>query len=118
MGNLGRLGTSHTMGNLGRHGTTSRRGSRECFRGTVTNAGWSLADCVMQTDEGSAGGPAMPAGAAALAKAQAARRKRFKESYSIIYKHELDEDHRSHIAQNHFQDGPGATSGSWCLRVA
>ena len=74
--------------------------------------GWSLADCVMQTDEGSAGGPAMPGiapgAAAANAKALAAQRKRFKESYSILYKHELDEDHRSHIAQNHFQDGPAA----------
>ena len=70
--------------------------------------GWSLADCVRQIDEGSAGGPAMPGAAAALAKAQSCQHKRFKDSYAIITQHELDTDHRSHMSQNHFQDGPGA----------
>ena len=70
--------------------------------------GWSLADCVRQVDEGSVGGPAMPTGNAALTKAQACQRKRLKDSYAIITAHELDTDHRSHMSQNHFQDGPGA----------
>ena len=49
----------------------------------------------------------MPGGAAG-AKAQAARRRRLKESYGLIATHELDVDHRSHMAKNHFQNGPDA----------
>ena len=47
-------------------------------------------------------------GGAANAKALTARRKRLKELYALLYKHELDTDHRTHIYQNHFQDGDGA----------
>ena len=54
------------------------------------------------------GGPPIPVGGAANAKALTARRKRLKELYALLYKHELDADHRTHIYQNHFQDGDGA----------
>ena len=76
--------------------------------GRTDDRGWSLADCANQTDEGGVGGPPMPAAGAAAAKAQTARRKRLKELYALLYKHELDADHRTHIYQNHFQDGDGA----------
>ena len=76
--------------------------------GRTDERGWSLADCANQTDEGGVGGPPMPAAGAAAAKAQTARRKRLKELYALLYKHELDTDHRTHVYQNHFQDGDGA----------
>ena len=41
-------------------------------------------------------------------KATTARRKGLKELYALLYKHELDTDHRTHVYQNHFQDGDGA----------
>ena len=69
--------------------------------------GYSLADCFQLLDEGSAGGPAIPGGAAA-AKAQIARRRRLKESYGLLVRHELDEEHRAEMKANHFQDGPAA----------
>ena len=69
--------------------------------------GYSLADCFQLLDEGSAGGPALPGGAA-LAKAQIARRRRLKESYGLLVRHELDEEHRAEMKANHFQDGPAA----------
>ena len=75
--------------------------------GRTDERGWSLADCLNRVDEGSVGGPPMPAGAAGQ-KAQACRRKRLKESYSLVTVHELDVDHRTHMAQNHFQIGPDA----------
>ena len=75
--------------------------------GRTDDRGWSLADCANQIDEGGAGGPAMPGGAAGN-RAQTSRRKRLKELYALLYKHELDTDHRTHIYQNHFQDGDGA----------
>ena len=77
--------------------------------GKTDERGWSLADCLNQVDEGSAGGPAMPGGGAA-AKAINLRRKRLKDSYSLLAKHELDKDHRQHMKQNHFQEG-------WSCRV-
>eukprot|EP00900_Chrysochromulina_parva_P012988 jgi/Chrpa1/21690/Chrysochromulina_OHIO_Genome00028089-RA len=65
--------------------------------GGATDAeGWSLADCLMRTDDGAvdALGNPMPgvaaipaAGGAAGAQARACRRKRLKESYSFIIKH-------------------------------
>jgi len=65
--------------------------------GGATDAeGWSLADCLMRTDDGAvdAVGNPMPgvaaipaAGGAAGAQARACRRKRLKESYSFIIKH-------------------------------
>ena len=70
--------------------------------GKTDERGWSLADCLNRVDEGGAAGPAMPGGAAG-GKAAACRRKRLKESYSLVTIHELDVDHRSHMAQNHFQ---------------
>ena len=76
--------------------------------GRTDERGWSLADCANQTDEGGVGGPAIPVGGAANAKALTARRKRLKELYALLYKHELDTDHRTHVYQNHFQDGDGA----------
>ena len=75
--------------------------------GKTDERGWSLADCLNRLDEGGAAGPPLPGGAAG-AKAAACRRKRLKESYSLVTVHELDVDHRSHMAQNHFQNGPDA----------
>jgi hypothetical protein len=75
--------------------------------GKTDDRGWSLADCLTLVDEGSAGGPAMPGGAAAN-KALIARRRRLKDSYSLLIVHELDADHKRHMKQNHFQDGPAA----------
>ena len=56
--------------------------------GEVDDRGWSLADYLMGQDEGSPGGPALPAGGGAGAtqriKAQQAQRKRAKSAYSVI----------------------------------
>ena len=82
-------------------------------RQTVEDGPWSLADCLSRVDEGSAGGPAIPAGAGGNA-ARTAQRVRLKESYALVAKHELDVDHRSHMAQNHFQNGPDA----WDYNIA
>ena len=77
--------------------------------GKTDERGYSLADCLNRTDEGAAGGPPIPAGGGALPqKAQACRRRRLKEAYALIATHELDEDHRTHMATNHFQNGPDA----------
>ena len=46
--------------------------------------GYSLADHMLGIDEGSPGGPPMPAGGAQAAKAATARRGRQKESYGMI----------------------------------
>lgn len=75
--------------------------------GKTDDRGWSLADCFNQVDEGSAGGPAIPGGAAGP-KALAAQRKRLKDSYSLLVVHELDKDYKLHLKQNFFQDGPAA----------
>ena len=75
--------------------------------GKSDERGYSLADCLNQTDEGSPGGPAFPLGAPGI-KARACRRKRLNDSYSLVATHELDKDHRTHMYQNHFQDGPAA----------
>jgi hypothetical protein len=75
--------------------------------GKTDDRGWSLADAFTQVDEGSAGGPALPGGAAGQ-KAGALRRRRLKDSYSLLVVHELDEDYKIHLKQNFFQDGPGA----------
>ena len=53
--------------------------------GRTDDHGWSLADCANQIDEGGAGGPAMPGGAAAN-RALTSRRKRLKELYALLYK--------------------------------
>ena len=77
--------------------------------GRSDKRGWSLADCLMGIDEGGAGAgaPAIPGGAAGNA-AQTSFRRRQKDSYSLLAKHELDADLRQYIHQNHFQDGPNA----------
>ena len=76
--------------------------------GVSDERGWSLADALSRTDEGSAGGPAIVIGNADGRKAMALYRRRQKDSYSLIAVHELDADHRTHMAQNHFQVGPDA----------
>ena len=73
--------------------------------GRVDERGWSLADPLSGIDEGSAGGPVIAGSAAEQRKAQAALRKRSKESYGIIVKHLTDASHLSHIHNNHFQIG-------------
>ena len=78
-----------------------------CAAGETDDRGYSLADTFLLVDEGSAGGPALPGGAAG-AKAASARRRRLKDSYSLLTMHELDQDHVDHMTQNHFQDGPAA----------
>ena len=67
--------------------------------GDSDDRGWSLADTFLRIDEGATdaqgipapAAPAMPNGAAALAKAQAARRSRLKNSYKLITQHISDE---------------------------
>ena len=76
--------------------------------GMNDDRGWSLADALNRRDEGSAGGPAIVANNADGRKALAAYRKRQNDAYSLIAVHELDKDHRTHMAQNHFQNGPDA----------
>ena len=75
--------------------------------GRADERGWSLADALTRLDEGGALGPPLPGGAGA-AKAAAAFRKRQKESYGLVTKHQLDPDHVSHMRLNHFQQGPDA----------
>ena len=73
--------------------------------------GFSLADHLLGIDEGGPAGPAMPAGAAANAKAVAARRKRQRSSYGLLVRHlagGTSADHITHLKQNHFQDGMAA----------
>ena len=75
----------------------------------VDDRGWSLADTFRVLDEGSAGGPAMPAPATADGrKAVQARRRRLKEAYGLLVKHVLDADHVTHMKQTHFQQGVAA----------
>ena len=77
--------------------------------GVSDDRGWSLADCFNRVDEGGAAGPPLPAaGTADGRKALASQRKRLSESYSLLTTHELDKDHRTHMSQNHFQNGPDA----------
>ena len=67
--------------------------------GSVDRRGYSLADCLNRVDEGSAGGPALPGGTGVVTQmARAEQRQRLKQSYSMVVKHELDKDHRSHMA--------------------
>ena len=68
-----------------------------------------MADCLNGDDEGGALGPALPVGAGA-AKAQQLRRKRLKDSYSLLVMHELDADHKLHM-----RSGPGLVAESRLL---
>ena len=63
--------------------------------------GFSLADHFDDIDEGGAaiGAPAMPANATELRKAQAARRRRQKDSYGLLTKHLLHKEHLQHITR-------------------
>ena len=72
--------------------------------------GFSLADHYDDVDEGGGAiaAPAMPAAPGELRKAQAARRRRQKDSYGLLTKHLLHKEHLQHITQNFFQDGRGA----------
>ena len=76
--------------------------------GKTDDRGYSLADCFNNTDEGSPGGPAIAGGGVAAQRATALRRRRLKDSYSLLVRHELDADHREYMKANHFQDGPAA----------
>ena len=67
--------------------------------------GWSFADHLNGVDEGGPLGPALPAAPAQLQKAQAALRKRAKESYGLLTKHVLHGGHLRHMKASHFQDG-------------
>ena len=66
--------------------------------------GWSLSDHLNGIDECSPGGPPAPGGAAGQ-KAQAAYRKRQKESYGILIKHITARTITDTLTRNHFQDG-------------
>ena len=78
------------------------------FRENRRRRGWSLANTLLAVDEGSAGGPALPGGAAAT-KAQGLRRRRMKDSYALLVTHVLDRDHTPAYAAESF---PG-----WFCRV-
>ena len=69
--------------------------------------GWSLADHFGAVDEGSPGGPPIPGGAAGV-RANAALRKRQKDSYQLLVKHITSPDLITTLQQNHFQDGQNA----------
>jgi len=68
---------------------------------------WSLPDHLLAQDEGSAGGPAIPGGAAGI-KATAALRKRQKASNKIVTLHIVNEDIVDTMRKDHFQNGLGA----------
>ena len=75
------------------------------------DSGSSLADHLLDTDMGggAAGAPPMPAGATADdRKMQRLRNTRARESYSIIYAHITNDDARSALHSNYFQQGHNA----------
>ena len=77
--------------------------------GRTDDRGWSLADHLMQVDEGSPGVPLPIGNATEMRKANAARRRRQKDSYAILTKHITRcHEHLKYIRTNHFQDGQGA----------
>ena len=69
--------------------------------------GWSLSDHLLGNDEGGPTGPAIPGGAAGV-KAQAALRKRQKESYGIQTRHILRATITDELSRSHFQMGRAA----------
>ena len=69
--------------------------------------GWSYADHFKGDDEGGPTGPAFPGGAQGT-KAQAAYRKRQKESYGILTRHILAVDIVDVLSRDHFQNGHDA----------
>ena len=70
--------------------------------------GWSYADHFSGQDEGGPNGPAFPANPADNRKAQAAYRKRQKESYGILTRHILATDIVDVLSRDHFQKGKDA----------
>ena len=76
--------------------------------GEVDDRGYSLADEYEGTAEGGPAGPAMPAAPADLRKAQAAQRRRQKESYSLLTMTMEVKTQVDYLRQNHFQDGRAA----------
>ena len=82
-------------------------------RPTRAWAVWSLADTLLAVDEGSAGGPPLPGGAAAI-EAQGLRRRRLKDSYALLVTHVLDRDHALHMRQNHFRGWSCRTRSCIC----
>ena len=74
----------------------------------VDDRGWSIADHILDIDEGGAAPGATPMPGIRdpqLRKAQAARLKRGKRAYGILLKHITDPDHISHITLTYFQQG-------------
>ena len=77
--------------------------------GKTDDRGYSIADTLLEQDEGAANGPAFPVGVPAeLRKAQAAARRRQKDAFSILLRHQMHPDHVKHLSANHFQDGVNA----------
>ena len=77
--------------------------------GKTDDRGYSIADTLLEQDEGAANGPAFPVGVPAeLRKAQAAARRRQKDAFSILLRHQTHPDHVKHLSANHFQDGVNA----------
>ena len=76
--------------------------------GEVDDRGYSLADEFDGTAEGGPLGPAMPGAATELRKAQAAARRRQKESYSLLTMTMEVKTQVDYLRQNHFQDGRAA----------
>ena len=76
--------------------------------GRTDDRGWSLADCANQIDEGGAGGPPMPGGAAGN-RAQTSRRKRLKE----LYAHATSQTEHAHrLSSAEASDSPSAPRGA------
>ena len=77
--------------------------------GKTDDRGYSIADTLLEQDEGAANGPAFPVGVPAeLRKAHAASRRRQKDAFSILLRHQTHPDHVKHLSANHFQDGVNA----------
>ena len=77
------------------------------FGSKTDDRGWSLSDHLNGVDEGSPLGPAIPGGAIGV-KAQAAYRKRQKESYGIVVKNITRKDITDTLTRDHFQNGRNA----------
>ena len=76
--------------------------------GEVDDRGYSIADEYDGTAEGGPSGPAMPAAATELRKAEAAQRRRQRESYSLLTMTMDLKTQVDYLRQNYFQDGRAA----------
>ena len=75
--------------------------------GIVDDRGWSVGDCLNGNDEGGPTGTPINAAtgtAAEQRKAHNARRKRLKEAYNLIHRHQTDPTIKNELATNHFQN--------------